>query len=88
MIRQGLFARDLVVVPHEKTQSLSISQGPLQRLLSLATVEVHSTHGSIRPIAHHLDLGDAVALLEAQSARAREARARQTPEQWMATVQG
>jgi putative membrane protein len=88
LIRQGLFARDVVVVPHEKTQSLSICQGPLQRLLSLATVEVHSTHGSIRPVAHHLDLGDAIALLDAQSTRAREARARQTPEQWMSTVQG
>lgn len=87
LIRQGLFARDVVVVPHEKTQSLSIRQGPLQRLLSLATVEVHSTHGSITPVAHHLDLADAIALLEAQSTRAREARARQTPEQWMATVQ-
>jgi putative membrane protein len=88
LIRQGLFARDVVVVPHEKTQSLSIRQGPLQRLLSLATVEVHSTRGSIQPVAHHLDLGDAIALLDAQSTRAREARARQTPEQWMATVQG
>ncbi len=87
LIRQGLFARDVVVVPHEKTQSLSIRQGPLQRILSLATVEVHSTHGTIQPVAHHLDLADAIALLDAQSTRAREARARQTPEQWMATVQ-
>jgi putative membrane protein len=88
LIRQGLFARDVVVVPHEKTQSLAIRQGPLQRLLSLATVEVHSTHGTIQPVAHHLDLRDAIALLEAQATRARAARERQTPEQWMARVQG
>jgi putative membrane protein len=87
LIRQGLFARDLVVVPHEKTQSLSIRQGPLQRLLSLASVEVHSTKGSISPVAHHLDLADAIALVEAQADRAREARGRQSPEQWMAAVQ-
>jgi len=87
LIRQGLFARDLVVVPHEKTQSLSIRQGPLQRLLSLASVEVHSTKGSISPVAHHLDLADAIALVDAQADRAREARGRQSPEQWMATVQ-
>ncbi len=85
-IRQGLLVRDLVVVPHEKTQSLAISQGPIQRLLSLATIEVHSTHGSVRPVAKHLDLDDAIALLDAQSARAREARSHQTPEQWMAKV--
>ncbi|HEX7589760.1 MAG TPA: PH domain-containing protein [Demequinaceae bacterium] len=87
LIRQGLFARDLVVVPHEKTQSLSIRQGPLQRLLSLASVEVHSTKGSISPVAHHLDVADAIALVDAQADRAREARGRQSPEQWMATVQ-
>jgi len=86
LIRRGLFARDLVVVPHEKTQSLSIRQGPIQRLLSLATVEVHSTRGSVHPVARHLDLSDAIALLDAQAVRAREARARQSPEQWMATV--
>ena len=87
LIRHGLFGRDLVVVPHEKTQSLSIRQGPLQRLLSLATVEVHSTKGSISPVAHHLDLADAIALVDAQASRAREARGRQSPDQWMATVQ-
>ena len=86
-IRQGLLVRDLVVVPHEKTQSLAIRQGPLQRLLSLATIEVHSTRGSVAPVAQHLDLADAIALLEAQAKRAREARRTQTPEQWMATVQ-
>jgi putative membrane protein len=85
-IRHGLFARHLIVVPHEKTQSLSIRQGPLQRLLSLATVEVHSTKGSISPVAQHLDLADAIALVDAQADRAREARGRQSPEQWMATV--
>ncbi len=87
LIRHGLFARHLTVVPHEKTQSLSIRQGPLQRLLSLATVEVHSTKGSISPVARHLGLADAVALVDAQADRAREARGRQSPEQWMATVQ-
>ncbi len=86
-IRHGLLARDVVVVPHEKTQSLAIRQGPVQRLLSLATVEVHSTRGTITPVAEHLDLDDAIALLDAQATRAREARSRQTPEQWMARVQ-
>lgn len=87
-IRQGLFSRELVVVPHEKTQSISITQGPLQRLLSLATIEVHSTNGSVHPVAKHLALADAIALLDAQAKRAREARRTQTPEQWMAKVRG
>ncbi len=66
-IRQGLLARELVVVPHEKTQSISITQGPLQRPLSLATIEIHSTNGSVHPVAKHLALEDAIALLDAQS---------------------
>lgn len=86
LVRQGLLVRDVVVVPHERTQSLALVQGPLQRWLRLASVEVHSTNGPVRPIAQHLDIEDARRLVEAQAARAREGRARQTPEQWMAQV--
>lgn len=88
LIRRGLFARALVIVPHEKTQSLALRQGPLQRVLGLASVEVHSTKGVVVPLAEHLAVEDAIALLDAQARRATEARARQTPDQWMARVAG
>lgn len=86
LIRRGLFVREFFVIPHERTQSLLIRQGPLQQALRLATIVVHSTHGPVRPVAGHLDLDDARQLIEAQARRAREGRARQTPEQWMAAV--
>ena len=86
LIRRGRLEREMFVVPHERTQSLQLQQGAIQRARGLATFVVHSTNGPVRPVAAHLDLDDAVALLESQSRRAAEGRRRQTPEQWMTAV--
>ena len=86
MIRRGRLVREMFVVPHERTQSLGLAQGPWQRRRGLATFTVHSTNGPVKPIAQHLDVDDALALLESQAQRAKEGRARQTPEQWMSAV--
>ena len=86
LIRRGLFVHEFFVIPHERTQSLAIRQGPLQRWLHLATIEVHSTKGAVVPVAGHLDLSDAITLITEQADRAREGRKRQTPEQWMEAV--
>jgi len=86
LIRSGRLVRQLTVLPHERTQSISLRQGPLQRALGLATVEVHSTKGVVKPVAHHLAVADAVALVNSQAARARERRSLATPEQWMVKV--
>ncbi|NYI40473.1 PH domain-containing protein [Demequina lutea] len=86
LIRSGRWVRRLTVLPHERTQSLSLRQGPLQRALGLATVEVHSTKGVVKPVAHHLAVADAIELVNAQAARARQRRSLQTPEQWMVKV--
>ncbi len=85
-IRRGRLVRELIVVPHERTQSLALTQGPLDRLLGLASVHVHSTRGMVRPVAAHLAVADAIDLLESQAHRARQRRQLQTPEQWMAKV--
>ncbi|WP_296665980.1 PH domain-containing protein [Demequina sp.] len=86
LIRRGRWERELFVVPHERTQSLGLTQGPLRRSLGLANVEVHSTQGPVKPVAAHLALEDARVLLDAQAERAREGRRHQTPEQWMRAV--
>ncbi|GIG53744.1 PH domain-containing protein [Demequina activiva] len=86
MIRRGRLDREVFVVPHERTQSLGLTQGPLQRRRGVANFTVHSTNGPVKPVAAHLDLEDALALLESQAQRAKEGRARQTPEQWMSAV--
>jgi putative membrane protein len=83
LLRSGRFWRRLDVVPHERTQSLSLEQGPLQRALKVASVAAHSTHGPVVPRIEHLDTAVAVALLEEQAERARHARRTAAPEQWM-----
>jgi len=86
LIRSGRLVRQLTVLPHERTQSLALRQGPVQRVLGLATVEVHSTKGVVKPVAHHLAVADAITLINEQAARARQRRSVQTPEQWMVKV--
>ena len=83
LLRSGRFWRRLDVVPHERTQSLALEQGPLQRALGLASVAAHSTQGPVAPRIEHLDTAVAVALLEEQAERARHARRMAAPEQWM-----
>ncbi len=83
VLRGGRVFRSLVVVPHERTQSLGLEQGPLQRRFDVATFAVHSTPGPVSPKVWHLDAGDAARLLDTQAQRAREARAHAGPELWM-----
>jgi putative membrane protein len=84
--RSGRLHRQVDVVPHERTQSLGLLQGPVQRRLRLATFVVHSTPGPVSPEVRHLDEHVAAALLDEQASRARTARAVASPEQWMRTV--
>jgi putative membrane protein len=63
------------VVPHAKTQSVHIEQGPLQRLLRLADVHVHTPRGPVNAVAHQLDERPARELALSQLDRARAARA-------------
>ena len=86
LLRGGRFVRRLVVVPHERTQSLGLSQGPLQRRLRVASFALHSTPGPIAPVMPHLDQEVAGALLREQASRARIARAAAAPERWMTTA--
>ncbi|AEG45353.1 PH domain-containing protein [Isoptericola variabilis] len=86
LVRTGRFVRSLVVVPHERTQSLGLTQGPWERRRGLANFELHSTAGPVRPVAYHLAVDDAARLLDEQAVRARSARAHATPERWMEHV--
>jgi putative membrane protein len=83
LIRRGRLRRRLDVVPHARTQSCGLAQGPLQRLLGVASLTVHSTRGPIDPAVPHLGLADARALLDDQGVRARRARRLAAPERWL-----
>ncbi|WP_380171013.1 PH domain-containing protein [Kineococcus sp. DHX-1] len=81
--RGGRVVRGLDVVPHARTQSLGLEQGPWQRRLGLASVRLHSTPGKVSPRVDHLAADVAARLLREQTQRARTARAGSGPERWM-----
>jgi putative membrane protein len=86
LLRSGRLHRGLDVVPHARTQSVGLRQGPLDRRLGLVTFVLHSTPGSITPTVPHLPPDLAAALLQGQAVRARRARLRAGPERWMEQV--
>jgi putative membrane protein len=75
LLRRGVLVRELDVVPHARTQSVGVRQGPLQRRLDVATFVAHSTQGPVAPSVAHLPTGVAGDLLDQQAARGRIARA-------------
>ena len=70
----GLLSRVRNVVPHAKTQSVRIQQGPLQCRLRLADVHIDTPRGPVNAVARELDEADARALAMSQLDRARAAR--------------
>ena len=76
LCRSGVLARELSVVPHKRTQSVALRQGPLERLLGLADVVLHSTPGPVRAAVRHLSVDEAERLFAEQAARAAAARRR------------
>jgi putative membrane protein len=88
LVRGGWLVRRLVVVPHEKTQSLGVQQGPVQRRLGLASFALHSTPGPVIPTVPHLSAAVANRVMHDQAERARTARARSGPERWMTATGG
>ena len=83
LLRSGRWWRNLVVVPHQRTQSMALEQGPLARRFRVADLVLHTTAGPVAPRLIQAGLDEARDLLDAQSARARAARKRQTSEHWM-----
>jgi putative membrane protein len=62
------------VVPHAKTQSVAVTQGPLQRWRGVADLVVHTPDGPVDATGRSLAADDVRALATTQLARARHAR--------------
>ncbi|MFJ4073122.1 PH domain-containing protein [Paenarthrobacter sp. NPDC089988] len=86
LLRSGRWWHALVLVPHQRTQSMALQQGPLARRFGVTDLVLHTTAGPVLPRLYQADVGQAVQLFDQQAARAREARKRQTSEQWLAQV--
>jgi putative membrane protein len=72
--REGWIERTTNIVPHHKTQSVELRQGPLQRRRRLATIEVHTPQGPVDADGRNLDQQEARQVMLAQLDRARAAR--------------
>ncbi len=72
--RSGWLQRTTDVVPHARTQSVELRQGPWQRRLGVATVEIHTPKGPVDADGPHLDAEDARRIAFDQLTRARQAR--------------
>lgn len=88
LLRSGWLKHTLEVVPHGRTQSVGLSQGPIERRLQIANLHMHSVPGPGMPLAQHLDEMVALELLRHQAERARDARHREGPEEWARRVAG
>lgn len=70
----GWLVHERHIVPHAKTQSVRIEQGPLQRRLRLADVHIDTPKGPVHAVAHQMDAVAARELALSQLDRARAAR--------------
>lgn len=83
LVRHGRFHRTVDLVPHARTQSCGVRQGPVQHRLGIATFTLHTTPGAFTVGAEHLDRAVCAGLLDEQVLRARAARRAAGPERWM-----
>jgi putative membrane protein len=81
--RSGRIVERWDVVPHARTQSVRVTQGPWQRSLGLASVHVDSTPGAVRITGHHRDAVEARRLAQEQADRAAVARAGDMSLRWI-----
>jgi putative membrane protein len=72
--RSGVLTRELRLVPYQRIQSVRVRQGPLQRMLRLASVWVDCAGDRVAAVAPHRDVREAKALATALADRARAAR--------------
>ena len=81
--RRGRLQRETDIFPHEKLQSVRLSQGVLQRRLGLASLHLDTTPGPVQVSAAHRDEREARQMLDAEVELARRSRATVRPDRWM-----
>ncbi len=82
--RRGRITRRLAVIPHARTQSVRVTQGPWERALDLASLHVDTTPGPVSVTAPHLDASVAWQVAQEQADRAHHGRGTDTSTHWAA----
>lgn len=83
--REGVVVRRWTAVPYARIQSVRVRQGPVQRLLRLASVHVDSPRGPVHLVLVHRDAVAVPALLAELVERAGTGRGAALPDRWMAS---
>jgi putative membrane protein len=83
MLRMGRLERFLILMPHERIQSVALHQGPLERRLAVATLRFHSTPGPVAAYLVHADVEIATRLYLEEAEIAAVSRRMQDRNQWM-----
>ncbi|MEV8218395.1 PH domain-containing protein [Microbacterium sp. NPDC077391] len=82
LVRRGFLWRRLAVFPLARLQSLSISQGPIDRLQRVSHGQIHSVAGPVTGTMSGLERDDAIALLDGVSRAAALAASADRTHRW------
>jgi putative membrane protein len=86
VFRTGVLWRKLTILPLARIQSIQISQGPLERVLRLASARVHTVLGPVTPTLPTIAKDEAAVLFERASAAAVRAAASDHSHRWALEV--
>lgn len=84
LLRRGAVWRSLSIVPLARLQSLEIEQGPLDRMLGLASTRLHTVSGPVRPRLPGVDSVHSAELFETVAAGAVASARSDTSHRWAA----
>ncbi|WP_309081684.1 PH domain-containing protein [Zhihengliuella sp.] len=81
--RSGFLVRSLFMVPHERTQGIRLTQGPLERWRGVADVSLVTTDGPVHPAITQAGAAEARRFFLEQAERAAEARHLHDHDHWL-----
>lgn len=82
LLRRGVISRELILVPLARLQSVGVTQGPILRMLKLASARLHTVSGPVTASLSVLGVDEAHRLFERVSAGAIESANRDTSHRW------
>lgn len=82
LIRSGQLSRQLVLIPLARLQSVAIEQGPVRRMLRLASARLHTVTGPVFGTLSVVDVDEASRLFEHVARGAIESATSDTSHRW------
>ena len=82
IIRRGIVSRELILVPLARLQSVRVDQGPIERMLRLASAHVHTVAGPVSARLPAVDVAEAERFFGLVSAGAVESAYSDTSHRW------